>query len=128
MTEDDDVVLARGTTLTVYGVRRANGTCPSLEFLCALGDRPRAQLTVLLERMASDGRILGEERFRKLRVEGQPEVWEFKAHDGPGWRLYAIAAGRDWYATHGGKKPHRQQRVRAEARRARAIFRERSGR
>jgi putative component of toxin-antitoxin plasmid stabilization module len=74
--------------------------------------------------MAGEERILGEERVRKLMVpssRGQPEVWEFKAHDGPGWRLYAIRWRGDWVVTHGRKKPP-DRRVAAEAAKARMLY------
>ena len=93
MTEYEEVILARGKALRVVAVGSAEGRCPALDFLEALDPRPRAQFRALLERLAEEGRILGEDRFRKQAApgpQGQPEVWEFKAHDGPGWRLYAI--------------------------------------
>jgi hypothetical protein len=124
LTEHSEVILARGKALQVVAIRSADGTCPALEFLDALTRRPRAQFRVLLERMAEDGRILGEERFRKLMVpspHGQPEVWEFKAHDGPGWRLYAIPRRGDWIVTHGRRKPA-DRRVAAEAAKARMLY------
>ena len=124
MTEHDEVVLVRGKALRVVAIRSADGACPALEFLDALARRPRAQFRALLERMAEEGRILGEERFRKLMVPGgrnQPQVWEFKAHDGPGWRLYAIPSQGDWIVTHGRKKPS-DRRVAAEAARARMLY------
>jgi putative component of toxin-antitoxin plasmid stabilization module len=123
MTEDDGVLLARGRALRILAARLNDGTCPALEFLDELGPRPRAQFRALLERMADEGKILGEERFRKLEgrtPQGQPEVWEFKAHDGPGWRLYAVRFQGNWLVTHGGRKP-RDRRVAAEAARARRI-------
>lgn len=123
MTENEDVVLAQGRALRILAARLSDGECPALEFLDKLGPRPRAQFRALLERMAEEGRILGEERFRKLEgrtLQGQPEVWEFKAHDGPGWRLYAVRSRGNWLVTHGCRKP-RDRRVATEIVRARRI-------
>lgn len=97
-----------------------------MEFLGSLPQPPiKTKFAGLFERLLRDGEIRNEELFRRLTVPGDPPVWEWKVHLGPGYRLFGIQhPSGDWYATHGRAKPKPSQ-VRTEADRARRIYKER---
>jgi putative component of toxin-antitoxin plasmid stabilization module len=109
--------------LNVWGVRETNGRCPAEEFLEGLPTATaRAQLRKRMQMLLEKGYIANVHLFRFLQVEGSPRVGEMKADDGPGYRLYCIPDGRNWWATHGRRKPPSDRRVAGEAVRARRIF------
>lgn len=125
MTEDTDVEVYCGAQLRVIAVRDGSGRCHGEEFLRTLrAKHPRAytELKVRIQRLADTGELRNTEQFRRIQGAGEPPVYEIKAHDGPGWRLYAIRDGAAWYVTHGCKKPKDKQ-VANEAERARRIYR-----
>lgn len=121
--DPDEVVLARGPRGRILGVVGQDGSCPAREFLVALSAPAQAKIRSLMERLCMVGHINNIEQFRKLRLTGQPAVWEFKLDLDQGYRMYSIAGpGRsEWSATHGGSKPG-ARRVEAEGRRARRLF------
>jgi len=86
--------------------------------------RARAQFRAALERLGDTGTLRNPDVLRRIQAEGEPPVYEVKAHDGPGWRLYGVPVGDTWYFTHGRKKP-KDNAVSAEAKKARRIYSER---
>jgi hypothetical protein len=79
-----------------------------------------------MQMLLEHGYIANIQAFRFLQVEGTLRVGEMKADDGPGYRLYCIPEGRNWWATHGRKRPPSNRQVAGEADRARRIFAARS--
>jgi len=108
----------------IWGVRRSTGVCEAKEFYDGLPLRARLDFKKIMSRLTEFGRIANKEMFRRLEVTGHPTVWEMKSHEGPGYRIFCIQDGLDWWATHGRKKPKDKQ-VSNEVSRAREIFAER---
>lgn len=111
----------RGPAGTVWAVRTEEGRCPALEFLAGLELRARAQFKARFERMCAVGSLRTPEMGHFLDAPGKPKIFEIKAEHGPGFRLYAVRVGANWYLTHGCKKP-KDSRVPREAHEARRIF------
>ena len=76
-------ILKRGEKFTVQCAVAENGDIPAEEFLNTLPPRMLARFAVLFERLAEQGVIRGEERFRALGKG----VYEFKAAN---YRLYCF--------------------------------------
>ncbi|HVF20748.1 MAG TPA: hypothetical protein VNA14_10945 [Mycobacteriales bacterium] len=128
MTEDTDVELCHGAQRRIVAVRAAGGLCHAEDFLNGLRERQKrayVQFTVRLSKLAEVGWLRNPEDVRPVEDGESPTVWEIKAHDGPGWRLYGIQDGDTWYLTHGRKKPG-DRRVASEAAKARQIYGDRS--
>jgi putative component of toxin-antitoxin plasmid stabilization module len=106
------------------GVRRSTGVCEVKEFYDALPPKARVDFKKIMSRLTEFGRITNKEMFRSLDVPGQPKVWEMKSHEGPGYRIFCIRDGLDWWATHGRKKPKDKQ-IPNEVSKAREVFAER---
>jgi len=124
MTEHDAYeVLAEGTWGSVVGIKRANGSCPSVDWLAALTDAQQAGMKARLDRLAETGHQKTPENFRKVSVDGQPVVYEVK-HTGHNLRLFVIKGHHRYYATHGATKPKKNQLPR-EVQRARDLYEER---
>jgi putative component of toxin-antitoxin plasmid stabilization module len=107
MTEDADrhFVLFTEGGRRFLGVVLESGACPTLDFLNDLSPKASTKMKATIEKLIQDGQITNREIFRKLQIDGQPAVWEMKVHEGPGYRLFCIQSGTDWYATHGCRKP-----------------------
>lgn len=114
-------ILEQGDRGEVIALELPDTTCPAEEFLSGLGSRPQAQFKAALQRLTQAGWLRSPERMRLLEVGGEPKVWEIKAHDGPGYRLYVIRRQTTWVATHGSRKPS-DKRVPNEVRRARELY------
>jgi hypothetical protein len=65
---------ARGLKIIVWAVS-SDGLCPAKDFFEALEERDQAKLQTLFEMMASQGRIVNREKFKKI----VGELYEFKA-------------------------------------------------
>lgn len=125
MTERSNVILRTYGGRCVYGVRLRSGKCPALEFLEEVPTNAAAEFRKLMDRLLTQGTIRNSQRFRMLKVEGSPRVYEFKTHQSPGFRLYCVKQGTDWFATHGDEKP-KDNRVKDHVIRARTIYEERA--
>jgi putative component of toxin-antitoxin plasmid stabilization module len=124
MTKVASVELQRGPAAAIIGIVMGDGTCPSEEFLSGLNDQAQTQFKARFERLTTVGHLINPDQMRLLQVDGQPRVWEIKAHCGPGWRLYVVQEGRCWVATHGTKKVS-DKKVPKEVAKARKIYEER---
>lgn len=124
MTEHDGYeVLAAGTWGSVVGIRRPNGSCPSLDWLRELTDAQQGGMKARLDRLAETGDQKTPENFRKVSLDGQPVVYEVK-HTGHNLRLFVIKGHHMYYATHGTIKPKKKTLPR-EVQRARDLYEER---
>jgi putative component of toxin-antitoxin plasmid stabilization module len=79
------------------------------------------QFKARFEAIAAVGTLRTPEMGRWIEGSGKPKIFEIKVDHGPGYRLYAIRHGKDWFVTHGSKKP-KDRRVAHEAERARDIY------
>jgi Gp49-like protein DUF891 len=94
-------ILCSGRKIQIEFAVRANGTMPAKEFFDNdLTELERQKLRPPMARLADDGRVANEERFK--RVEGTKELWEFKLHQVrmPGFYL----PGGRFVLTHGLRK------------------------
>lgn len=94
-------ILCNGRKLRIEFACRANGTMPAKEFYDGeLSESERRKLNPPIQRLADDGRVANEERFKK--VDGTEELWEFKLHQVriPGFFL----PGGRFVLTHGLRK------------------------
>jgi hypothetical protein len=94
-------ILCTGRKIRIEFAIRANGTMPAKEFYDDnLSESERRKLNPPIQRLADDGRVANEERFKK--VEGTDELWEFKLHQVriPGFYL----PGGRFVLTHGLRK------------------------
>lgn len=126
MTEVEHLVLCEGGGRRIWGVRGSDGVCGAEVFIIGLPVGARLDFRKIMDRLVTVGRITNTEVFRRLQSPGRPPVWEMKSFEGPGYRLYCIQEGTDWWVTHGSKKP-KDRRVGNEVARARDIFAGRSG-
>lgn len=124
MTEHEPYeVLAVGHWGRVVGIKRGDGSCPSLDWLTGLTRQGQAGMKARLDRLAATGNQKTPENFRKVSTSGQPVVFEVK-HTAENIRLFVIKGQNVYYATHGAKKPKKNQLPR-EVQRARDLYGER---
>lgn len=109
-----------GTHLSVWFLRLPDGRVPAQEFLHDLNAQSRAAFYVIFEHLADVGRIHNTERFRQLR--GSAQIWEFKVHHGPGWRMWGTFHDAGMVVTHGARKPH-GRRLEQQVNRAEELLR-----
>jgi putative component of toxin-antitoxin plasmid stabilization module len=108
-----------GVRCKVIGVV-VDGICGAADSLRSLPEKAQSRFLVVIERLIATGQIRDETTFRRIQ-DKFGDVWEMKAHVGPGYRLFLIHSGPIWFATHARKKPKDSQYV-SEAARARDIF------
>ncbi len=78
-----------------YAINK-NGGMPAKEYIEAMDTRERIKIETLLKRMADEGRIYGEGRFRKIK--GTNSIFEFKSGR---HRLFCFNSGKSWILTNG---------------------------
>lgn len=72
-------VICCGRKLSIEFAIRANGSMPAKDFFDTdLTETERQKFKPPMMRLADDGRVANEERFKK--VEGTKGLWEFKLH------------------------------------------------
>lgn len=113
--------LHSGPLGVIWGVELGDGSCPAEAFLMGLELRARAQFKARFERVGEVGNLRAPEMGHYLDAPGKPPIYQIKAECGPGYRLYVVRKGMDWYATHGCKKP-KDRKVAAQAVKARGIY------
>jgi hypothetical protein len=101
------VLLAGAQRIIVYAFR-PDGSSPARDYLEGLDRADQRKFAALFQRMAEIGRVVGEERFKKLQDVSwissstgrrrSGAVWEFKID---GHRMLSFPDGRDWVLTNG---------------------------
>ncbi|HKV23944.1 MAG TPA: type II toxin-antitoxin system RelE/ParE family toxin [Candidatus Acidoferrum sp.] len=72
-------ILCCGRKLSIEFAIRANGSMPAKDFFDTdLTESERLKFRPPVMRLADDGLVANEERFKK--VEGTKDLWEFKLH------------------------------------------------
>ena len=116
----DRRIAASGAWGTVEYARRSDGTWPAQDFVDNLEDKVKAALAVLFKRMADQGRITDDRKFK--HEEG--EIYAFKRFQ---IRLPCFRIGSSWFITHGFMKK-KDRWPSTEITRARDIMREHKAR
>lgn len=74
-----ECILCRGQRIRIEFAVRRNGSMPAKDFFDnGLTELERHKLRPPMARLADDGRVANQERFKK--VEGTNGLWEFKLH------------------------------------------------
>lgn len=117
------------TKLQVYGIRRADGSCPALDWLTSLNQRQQAGVAARFRVLTEAGWLRSPDAFNKLDEAdpkvGVPRVDEIK-HVSLNLRLYVVdfsPGDKELFVTHGTIKPKKNQ-VAKEVAKARAIYKE----
>lgn len=114
------VLEASGARFDVYSVDLSDDPLlpdnPVRAFLDGLARGPQRTLIHLFNEHKDHGPIYNEQRSRPL----WDDIYEWKADQGPGWRLYYFNLGRRTIVTHGSQKRKRSELGR-EVERAKSI-------
>ena len=112
---DDYLVLQREWGSIILGVR-LTGSMPALKFLEKLSVKERLRLEALLERMAREGKISNEQKFK----QHDGKIYEFKSDQN---RVLCFQSGNSWVLTHGFVKKSGKTRP-EEIKKAKTIMKE----